>query len=82
MLMLGIATRITIESLLQDYRLWVTPLSVNTHSTVLKQPCNKRWQQALADAAGLQAHVDLTWMAVPGVMKRLHVVQLDHGSFY
>jgi len=38
---------------------------------------------ALNDATNLQTHPSLTWMAVPGVMRRLHVVQLCHaGSLY
>lgn len=38
---------------------------------------------AIADAIALQTHADLTWMAVPGVMRRMHIVAYSHqGSLY
>jgi hypothetical protein len=38
---------------------------------------------AINDACALQSHDTLTWMAVPGVVRRLHVVELTHvGSMY
>lgn len=39
--------------------------------------------QATIDACNLQTHPTLTWMAVPGVVRRMHVVNLTHvGSLY
>jgi hypothetical protein len=38
---------------------------------------------AIADACALQTHPSLTWMAIPGVMRRMHVVEYQHaGSLY
>lgn len=35
---------------------------------------------AIQDAINLQTHPNLTWMAVPGVMRRMHVVEFVHGG--
>jgi len=40
-------------------------------------------QQIATDACNLQTFPTLTWMAVPGVMRRMHVVEVTHaGSLY
>ena len=38
---------------------------------------------AIADACQMQSQATLTWMAVPGVVSRMHVVEFLHaGSLY
>lgn len=38
---------------------------------------------AITDACSLQSDPECTWMAVPGVMRRMHVIEFKHlGSLY
>jgi hypothetical protein len=43
---------------------------------------NKTSAHVNIEASLLQTHPTLTWMSVPGIVRRLHVVQVHTESFY
>lgn len=46
-------------------------------------PGTKTREQAIADAIVLETLPNLTWMSVPGVVRRMHVVSFAHaGNIY